>query len=241
MRIHSIETLWTHDGPGIRLVIFLQGCHFRCLYCHNPDTQEMNGGREVSVLELESQILRQQAYFGTEGGVTASGGEPTLQAHELWELFTRLKKHGIHTTLDTNGHILTDDVRALLDVTDLVLLDVKHIDAGAHIRLTGISNINTLKMLHYLESIHKPTWLRYVLVPGYTDDPRDLQAFWEKLGHHTCIERVQILPYHILGVSKYEKLHRPYPLEGVPVPTSASIEAARAIFARYFPFVTIGG
>lgn len=169
----------------------------------------------MSLDALETQILRQREYFGTKGGVTASGGEPTLQARELSELFTRLKKQGIHTTLDTNGHLLNADVRSLLDVTDLVLLDVKHINPLAHIRLTGVTNIHALKMLHYLESLRKPTWLRYVLVPGYTDDPDDLRAYGEKLCQYTCIERVQILPYHTLGVSKYEVLHRPYPLAGV--------------------------
>ncbi len=137
----------------------------------------MQGGREVTLDELEVQILRQREYFGPNGGVTASGGEPTLQSRELAELFSRLKQLGIHTTLDTNGHVMSDDVRKLLGVTDLVLLDVKHINDTAHIHLTGISNINTLKMLHYLESIHKKTWLRYVLVPGYTDSPDDLEAF----------------------------------------------------------------
>lgn len=239
LRVHSIETFGTHEGPGIRMVIFLQGCHFRCLYCHNPDTQSLDGGKMMSVTSLVSLAEKQKGYFGKEGGVTVSGGEPTIQAKELLKLFKALHKKGIQTALDTNGALLNDDVKRLYDETDLILLDTKHIDEDKHIILTGMSNENTLALAAYRESTKKPMWLRYVLVSGYSDDESDLIRLGDHFKDYEHIERMEILPYHTLGVYKYEKLGRKNPLEGVKAPSRETISLTREIFGRYFRRVDV--
>ncbi|MEI8103752.1 MAG: pyruvate formate-lyase-activating protein [Candidatus Moraniibacteriota bacterium] len=239
LQVHSIETFGTHEGPGIRLVIFLQGCYFRCLYCHNPDTQALQGGTLMSVASLVKLAEKQRAYFGVAGGVTVSGGEPTLQAKELVKLFRALHKRGIHTALDTNGALLDDATKKLYAETDLLLLDTKHIDETKHRTLTGMSNANTLALAEYRESTGKPMWLRYVLVPGYSDDEADLIRLGEHFKDYQHIERMEILPYHTLGAYKYAKLGRKNPLEGVATPSVASIGRAKAIFERYFQRVEV--
>ena len=239
LRVHSVETFGTHEGPGIRLVIFLQGCYFRCLYCHNPDTQALGGGTLMSVASLVKLAERERAYFGTTGGVTVSGGEPTLQSGELVKLFRALRKKNIHTALDTNGAIFDDATKKLYAETDLLLLDVKQIDEAKHRTLTGMSNENTLALAEYRESTRKPMWLRYVLVPGYTDDESDLIRLGEQLKQYKQIERMEILPYHTLGAYKYAKLGRKNPLEGVAAPSVASITRSKSIFERYFQRVEV--
>jgi pyruvate formate lyase activating enzyme len=239
MKVHSIETFGTHEGPGIRLVIFTQGCHFRCLYCHNPDTQSLLGGTEMSVPILVKLAEKQKTYFGKEGGVTVSGGEPTIHAKELIKLFKALHKKNIHTALDTNGAFLDDDTKKLYAETDLLLLDIKHIDESKHQTLTGMSNENTLALAAYRESTGKPMWLRCVLVPGYSDDEADLVALGQHFKTYHSIERMEILPYHTLGAYKYEKLGRKNPLESVSMPSREMIEKTRAIFERYFKRVTV--
>jgi len=239
LRVHSVETFGTHDGPGIRLVIFLQGCLFRCLYCHNPDTQNLDGGTLMSVASLVKLAERQRPYFGVKGGITVSGGEPTLQAKELTKLFKALRKKNIHTALDTNGAFLNDATKQLYAETDLLLLDTKHIDEVKHRTLTGMSNRNTLALAEYRESTGKPMWLRYVLVPGYTDDEADLIRLSEQFEQYKQIERMEILPYHTLGAYKYAQLGRKNPLAGVMSPSAASIARAKSIFERYFQRVEI--
>lgn len=239
MKVHSLETFGTHEGPGIRLVIFLQGCYFRCLYCHNPDTQSLEGGKDMRVAELVALAEKQRPYFGATGGVTVSGGEPTLQVAELVTLFRALQKRGIHTALDTNGVLATPLVKKLYDMTDLILLDVKHIDETWHKTVTGMSNKNTLALAAYREKTGKPMWLRYVLVPGYTDQEEYLEQFGRHFEAYNQIERVEILPYHTLGAYKYEKLGRKNPLAGVKPPTSESIVKVQEIFGRYFARVEV--
>ncbi|TSA46358.1 pyruvate formate lyase-activating protein [bacterium] len=239
LKVHSLETFGTHEGPGIRLVIFTQGCHLRCLYCHNPDTQSFNSGTRRSVADFLELVEKQKAYFGSVGGVTVSGGEPTLHAKEVLKLFRALHKKNIHTALDTNGALLSDGVKRLYAETDLLLLDIKHIDEGKHRRLTGMSNLNTLAMAAYRESTGKPMWLRYVLVPGYSDDESDLVLLGEHFQKYQHIDRMEILPYHTLGAYKYAKLGRKNPLKGKRAPSRKSIDRAVAVFERYFRKVVV--
>lgn len=239
LKVHSIETFGTHEGPGIRFVVFLQGCYFRCLYCHNPDTQSLEGGTEMGVAELVRRVERQRAYFGKSGGVTVSGGEPTIQAKELTRFFRELRMRGIHTALDTNGALLNDDTKRLYAETDLLLLDTKHIDEEKHRTLTGMSNRNTLELAAYREETGKPMWLRYVLVPGYSDDPVDLERLGQHFNRYRHIERMEILPYHTLGAFKYEKLGRKNPLAGVQPPSPEVVAQAKEIFEKYFDRVEV--
>lgn len=239
LRVHSIETFGTHEGPGIRLIIFLQGCNFRCVYCHNPDTQNLNGGREMQTEEIINLLEKQKPYFKEKGGLTASGGEPLLQRQALTQLFKQAGKSGFHTTLDTNGSIFDDHSKELLKFTDLVLLDVKHIDPAWHRKVTEAPNDVVLKFAAYLERIGKPMWLRYVLVPGFTDQEEYLHKWGEHFAGFKNIERVEILPYHTFGAYKYEQLGLNYPLEGVDPPTKDLIKKTHNIFEKYFNEVYI--
>lgn len=240
LRIHSVETFGTHEGPGIRLVIFLQGCEFRCLYCHNPDTQSKTGGKLMSIEEIMQLVGKEKGYFGANGGVTASGGEPILQAKELGKLFEVLQKVGVYTALDTNGgSVIDDDVAQLLKHTNLVLLDVKHIDSEKHKVLTGRDNTHTLEFAKYCEERGINMWLRHVLVPGYTDDPEDLENLAKYFKDYRHVERLEILPYHTLGVFKYKKMGKPYTLEGVKPPTKEQIENAKRMLERHLVNVHI--
>jgi pyruvate formate lyase activating enzyme len=235
LRTHSIDTFGTHDGPGIRLVVFTQGCQFRCVYCHNPDTQDLETSamKLLSVEQILALLGKGQSYYGTDGGLTVSGGEPTLQAAELIKLFTACKQHNVHTCLDTCGAIFDQTVQQLYDLTDIVLLDVKHIDPIWHQRLTKASNENVLKNAAYREQTGKAMWLRYVLVPGWTDQEEHLHAWARYFQTYHSVTRVELIPYHELGVYKYRSLGRPYALEGVKPPTSAAITQAATIFRNY--------
>ena len=239
LKVHSIETFGTHEGPGIRFVIFTQGCYFHCLYCHNPDTQSLQGGTDMSIASIVKLAEKQKSYFGAEGGVTVSGGEPTIHAKELTKLFKALHKKGLKTALDTNGALLNDDTKKLYAETDLLLLDTKHIDEDKHRTLTGMSNRNTLDLALYRESTKKPMWLRYVLVPGYSDDEKDLYRLGNHFQKYKHIERIEILPYHTLGAYKYAKLGRKNPLKGVAIPGQEMIHATRTIFEKYFKVVKV--
>ncbi len=234
-RIHSFESFGTVDGPGIRYVIFLQGCPLRCKYCHNPDTWGA-GGKEYIVEEVLSQALRYKNYFGEKGGVTVTGGEPLLQIDFVIELFTLLKKQGIHTCVDTSGITFRKEDAAcvekhekLLSVTDLFLLDIKHIDEEKCKALTGKSNQNTLAFAQFLSEHNKPTWIRQVLVPNITDDEEDLRATRKFIDTLSCVERVEVLPYHTMGTVKYEKLGLEYPLKGVEPPSKERVIGAKRI------------
>ncbi|MBQ8519950.1 MAG: pyruvate formate lyase-activating protein [Bacteroides sp.] len=240
IRVHSYESMGTFDGPGLRLVVFLQGCNFRCLYCANPDTIDLKGeSKETSVEEIVRMAMSQRAFFGKKGGVTFSGGEPTVQAKELIPLFRRLKEEGIQICLDTNGSIWNEQVEALLELTDLVLLDVKQFNNERHHTLTGRNNGQTLKTAAWLETHHKPFWMRYVLVQGYSAVEEDIRALGEHFKEYRMLQRVEILPYHTLGVHKYEALGKEYLLKGVKENTPAQLEAAKALFEEYFDTVYI--
>ena len=239
LRVHSIETFGTHDGPGIRLVIFLQGCNIRCLYCHNPDLLTRKGGVLTKRKEILAIMEKQKGYFGNNGGVTISGGEPTLQAKSINKLFRELNKRKIHTALDTNGTIISDEVKRLYKKTDLLLLDVKHIDEKMHIKLTGASNKNVLEMAKYRENSGKNMWIRYVLLPGWNDDEKSLRGFGEYFKDYKTIERVEILPYHTLGVYKYKQLGMRYKLSKVNPPTKENMDNAKTILSEYFTNVLV--
>ena len=231
-RIHSYESFGTVDGPGIRFVIFLQGCPMRCRYCHNPDTWDAGGGREVTAEEAAREALKYKSYFAGSGGVTVSGGEPLMQLDFLLELFSILKEKGVHTCLDTSGICFREDdprYRLLLERTDLFLLDVKHIDDAAHRFLTGRSNAPALAFARYLSEHGKRMWIRHVLVPGLSDDNAALRRLREFLDTLTTVDRIEVLPYHTMGVQKYRAAGLEYPLEGVQPPTAERVENAKRI------------
>jgi pyruvate formate lyase activating enzyme len=236
LRLHSIETFGTHDGPGIRLVLFTQGCNMRCLYCHNPDTQPMENdqSRLWSTAELLELLQRQRNYFNNGGGLTVSGGEPVLQACDLSDLFHACRKAGIHTCLDTSGSLFNKDTRRLYDLTDLVLLDVKHIDPTWHKRLTGMDNQAALENAAYRESSGKEMWLRYVLVPEFSDQEEHLHAWGQQFAAYKSVTRVELLPYHELGVHKYKLLGRRYELSHIKPPTTEQVRRAAEILRQYF-------
>ena len=224
----------TYDGPGLRLVVFLQGCPFRCLYCANPDTISGEGGKPTETEEIVKMAVSQKPFFGRRGGVTFSGGEPTVQAKALSPIFDRLHEEGINICLDTNGGIWNSDVEELLAKTDLVLLDMKQINPERHERLTGRSNEQTLKTAQWLEEHDRPFWLRYVLVPGISDFEEDIRALGEHFRNFRMLQRVEILPYHTLGIHKYESLGQEYMLKETPHNTPEQLERAKLLFSEYF-------
>ena len=234
-RIHSFESFGTVDGPGIRFVVFLQGCPLRCRYCHNPDTWGA-GGTEYTAEEIANRALKYKNYFGDKGGVTVTGGEPLVQIDFVIELFTILKEKGIHTCVDTSGITFNPDSqqsvdkhKELLKVSDLFLLDIKHIDEEACKKLTGHSNKNTLAFAKFLSENGKPVWIRQVLVPNITDDEQSLKRTRAFIDTLQTVEKIEVLPYHTMGTVKYEKLGLAYPLKGVEAPTKESVEKAKRI------------
>lgn len=229
----------TFDGPGLRLVVFLQGCPFRCLYCANPDTIDMSGGVPTGASEILSEAVAQKAFFGKRGGITFSGGEPTVQAKALLPLFRSLRDNGIHICVDTNGSILNTDTEALFELTDLVLLDVKQFNPERHRLLTERDNSHTLRTARWLEERGKPFWLRYVLVPGYSDFEEDIRALGEHFRDYKQIGRVEILPYHRLGVHKYEAMGLDYKLKEVVENTPEQLDRAERLFKEYFDTVVV--
>ena len=203
-RIHSFESLGAVDGPGVRFVVFMQGCSLKCKYCQNRDTWDLHGGTTYSAQELIEKILRYKNYIMPNGGVTISGGEPLLQAKFLIELFTELKKYNIHTCIDTSGSFdLTSDIKKLIDLTDLFLLDIKCINDEKAKELTGVSNKKELEFAKFLSSIGKPMWIRQVLVPDITDDKQDLLSLKDFISSLKTVEKIEILPYHDLGKFKW--------------------------------------
>lgn len=229
-KIHSIESFGTVDGPGIRFVLFLQGCHLQCKYCHNRDTWDMKNGRYKSLDEIFNKIIQYKNYIFPNGGVTVTGGEPLLQAKFLIELFSKLKEENIHTCIDTSGMVsLTDDIKKVLSLTDLVLLDIKHIDDKKCKELVGKSNKLELEFAKYLSENHIPIWIRQVIIPGYTNDENDLLKLKDFLSTLNTVERIELLPYHDMGKFKWKKLGAKYELENVPSATNEDIKIAKKI------------
>ena len=229
-KIHSIETFGTVDGPGIRFVVFFQGCHLECKYCHNRDTWDINQGTYTNVDELFNNILKYKEYIMPKGGVTASGGEPLLQPHFLISLFKKLKEENIHTAIDTSGMIeITDTIKELLSLTDLVLLDIKHINSDKCKDLTGFSNEKELAFARYLSDNNIPVWIRQVIVPGVTDSKEDLLELKQFINSLNNIKKIELLAYHNLGEYKWNKLGLEYNLNGIRQANSDDIKRAKEI------------
>lgn len=233
--VHSIENFGSVDGPGIRFIIFLAGCPLRCKFCHNPDSWDMQSGKKMSADELIQKALRYRPYWKDTGGITVSGGEPLAQLEFLVELCEKAKEHGINTCIDTSGGPFRKDgqwfesFKRLMQYTDLLLVDIKHIDEAEHIKLTGKSGINIREMLDYLSAIGKHVWIRHVLIPGITDIDSYLIQMRDYIRTLKNIERVDILPYHTLGVPKYKELGIPYPLDGIEPPSDERVLHAKEI------------
>ena len=229
-RVHSFETFGTVDGPGIRFVVFMKGCPLKCKYCHNRDTWSAEGAQLYTAEEVMTEVRKYRNFINSsKGGVTVSGGEALIQPQFVLELFKKCKEEGIHTAVDTSGYVNIEDVREVMEYTDLVLLDLKHADAIKHQELTGVNNDKIKQFAQYLSDINKAVWIRYVLIPGYTDDEADLLAAYEYLKNFKNIEKVEVLPYHSMGKIKWENLNVEYPLEGVRAPTADEVERARRI------------
>lgn len=233
--IHSIETFGSVDGPGIRFIVFLKGCKLRCKYCHNADTWDPHSEDMRTPDEILDFAERYRSYWGEEGGITVSGGEPLLQIDFLIELFTKAKERGINTCIDTALQPFTREepffskFNKLLEVTDLMLVDIKHIDNEEHKKLTGLPNENILDGMQYLSEKEQPIWIRHVLVPGITDNDEYLiktRAFIEKLSN---VQKIEVLPYHSLGQHKFEALGIPYQLDGVKSPSKERVDNATQI------------
>lgn len=229
-RIHSFETFGTLDGPGIRFVIFMQGCPLHCLYCHNRDTWDKCGGQEYTAEQVMAEVMKYVSYFRfSGGGVTVSGGEPLLQRAFITELFASCHKNGIHTALDTSGYTDLEGLDGLLSLTDLVLLDIKHAGKAGHRRITGVDRDKPAAFARLLSERSIPVWVRYVLVPGYTDSDEDLLSAASFIKGMDNVQKVEVLPYHSMGSFKWEELGLEYPLRGVPEPDASSISKARSI------------
>lgn len=239
--IHQLESFGSVDGPGVRFIIFFAGCPLRCKYCHNPDTWDMMKGKQYTADELLDEAITCREYWGTKGGITVSGGEPLAQIDFLLELFTKAKERGINTCIDTAGGPFTregewfEKFKQLMNVTDVLLMDIKHINEEEHIKLTGHTGKNIIEMFRYLDEINKPVWIRHVLVPGITDNDEYLiqtRDFIRTLGN---VQRVEVLPYHGLGAMKYKDLGIDYVLKNTNSPTAERVQNAREILecAKY--------
>ncbi|MCI6178942.1 MAG: pyruvate formate-lyase-activating protein [Treponema porcinum] len=239
--IHQLESFGSVDGPGVRFIIFFAGCPLRCKYCHNPDTWDMMKGKQYTADELLDEAITCREYWGTKGGITVSGGEPLAQIDFLLELFTKAKERGINTCIDTAGGPFTregewfEKFKQLMNVTDVLLMDIKHINEEEHIKLTGHTGKNIIEMFRYLDEINKPVWIRHVLVPGITDNDEYLiqtRDFIRTLGN---VQRVEVLPYHGLGAMKYKDLGIDYVLKDTNSPTAERVQNAREILecAKY--------
>jgi pyruvate formate lyase activating enzyme len=229
-RIHSFESMGTVDGPGIRFVLFTQGCPLRCLYCHNPDCRDVYGGREVTVEEMLTEVQKYRSYLQPGGGVTVSGGEPLMQPEFVAAFLQGCQALGFHTALDTSGYCPIAVAEPVLAHTDLVLLDIKSYDPELYRRVTQVSLAPTLAMARYLSEIGKPTWIRFVLVPGLTDPPHNIEGLADFVATLKNVERVEVLPFHKMGEYKWEQLGLEYLLKDTPPPSEALLAQTKAIF-----------
>lgn len=236
-RIHSKESFGSVDGPGIRYVVFTQGCPLRCKYCHNPDTWSVNGGNEMSTEQIIADFMRNKSFY-KNGGITVTGGEPLLQIDFVIDLFSKAKKEGIHTCLDTSGIMFdkqnTEKYDKLVAVTDLVMLDIKHIDNDAHKELTGMGNEKVLDFARYLSDKGVELWIRYVVVEGITDDEEALGRLGEFLAELKTLKALDVLPYHTMGVVKYDELGIDYPLKGLQPLSKDAAKRARNVILRAY-------
>jgi len=233
-RIHSLESCGTVDGPGIRFVIFTQGCPLRCLYCQNPDCLHLEDGTEVTVEEMITEIQKYRSYMHfSGGGVTVTGGEPLMQPQFVSEIFQRCQALGIHTALDTSGYVPLEAAKPVLNNTDLVLLDLKSFDPEIYRKVTSVTIEPTLKFARYLSEINKPTWIRFVLVPNLTDPIDNIKRLAEFVSSLHNVEIVEVLPFHQMGAYKWEKLGYDYQLQDTKPPTPELITSTIHIFQSY--------
>lgn len=228
-RIHSFESFSTVDGPGVRYVIFLQGCPLRCKYCHNRDTRDVHLGEVYDTESIVEKILNYREYMGEDGGVTVSGGEPLLQIDFVIDLFKRLKAEGIHTAIDTSGFVDVDKLKDLLDYTDLVILDLKEMDNDTHKDLIGVDNAKILKFAEHISNSGVPMWIRHVLVPTITDKEEHLIKLKEYVSTLKNVEKVEVLGYHTLGSEKWEMIGDKFMLEGIPEASGEDVKKAEQI------------
>ncbi|WP_449416253.1 pyruvate formate-lyase-activating protein [Phormidium nigroviride] len=229
--IHSIETCGTVDGPGIRFIIFTSGCPLRCLYCSNPDCRYLENGKKVSVDELIEEIQKYKSYMNSSGGgVTISGGEALFQPHFVTEIFKRCRALGIHTALDTSGYCELKVAKPVLEFTDLVLLDIKSFDPATYRKITSVELEPTLILARYLSEINKPTWIRFVLVPGLSSDPHNVEGLADFVASLKNIEKLEVLPFHKMGEYKWENLGYDYQLKDTESPTPELIQQTLEIF-----------
>lgn len=229
-RIHSLESCGTVDGPGLRFVVFTQGCPLRCLYCHNPDCRNYHDGREVTVEEIMAEIRKYRSFL-RNGGVTISGGEPLMQPTFVAEVLRQCQAMGLHTALDTSGYVVLEAAKPVVAHADLVLLDIKSYDPNLYQQVTSVSLEPTLTFARYLADIHKPTWIRFVLVPGLTDPESNVTGLANFVATLPNVERVEVLPFHKMGEYKWEQLGLPYALHDTQPPTPEQIAAVKQIFA----------
>ena len=233
-KIHSVETCGTVDGPGIRFVIFTQGCPLRCLYCHNPDCRNIADGKSVTVDELVVEIAKYRAYMQfSGGGVTVSGGEPLLQPYFVREICRRCQELGIHTALDTSGYTNLETAKMVLEYVDLVLLDIKSFDPKIYQKVTKVSLEPTLKLARYLSEIDKPTWIRFVVVPNLTDAPHNVESLAQFVSTLKNVEKVEVLPFHKMGEYKWEQLGYEYELKDTPPASAELVEQVKKDFINY--------
>ncbi|EAG7535141.1 pyruvate formate lyase-activating protein [Listeria monocytogenes] len=235
-RVHSVETMGTVDGPGIRFIVFMQGCLLRCQFCHNPDTWKIGTGTERSAQDVFDEAIKYKEFWDASGGgVTVSGGEPLLQVDFLIEFFTLCKAAGVHTTIDSCGGCFTrypefiEKLDRLMEVTDLILLDIKQINPEKHLKLTTKSNAPIIDFAHYLRDKEQPIWIRHVLIPTKTDDPEDLTKLHEFIQTLPNVKQVDVLPYHTMGVYKWKEMGIRYPLEGIEAPEEEVVALANKI------------
>ena len=231
-RIHSFETFGAVDGPGIRSVVFLQGCPLRCVFCHNPDSWRVNGGKKTDSATVVNSILQYRSFI-KNGGVTISGGEPLMQMDFLVDILQRLKDEGIHTAIDTAGSIPLSKSKPAIDLADMLLLDIKSLNSMLCEKMTGKSNANALEILRYCEQTGKKVWIRHVLVPEYTLKKRLLEELAVFLKGYTCIERVELLPFHKMGEFKWKDLGKNYKLYDLEQPEKADIVMANNVFREH--------
>ena len=219
-RIHSFQSLGTVDGPGVRFVAFLQGCPLRCGCCHNPDTWDASGGTEYTALEVVERAERFRTYFGTEGGITLSGGEPLMQAEFCAEVFALCKQRGINTCLDTSGYTLTDDIKRLLSLTDRVLLDLKYTTDELYVKHVGCDLKRVLDFLDYLDKTNVPTTIRQVVIPGKNDGSDNIVRLRQIADTHPCVDKIELLPFKKICQVKYDQMGIKFPFADIPTPTA---------------------
>jgi len=233
--VSSIQTLGAVDGPGVRFVVFMQGCPLKCVCCHNPETQSLTGGTLYSAKEIAEKAKRYKEYFGDTGGITLSGGDPLCQPEFAAEILRLCKENGINTCLDTSGYILNDKVKEILKYTDLILLDIKYTDEDSYMKYAGCKLSAVMEFLEVIEEKQIPVWIRQVTIPTLNDNAQNINALREITGRYKCIKKTELLPFKKLCEMKYENLGRPFPLKDIPEPTPAKMQELNNILYQYNP------